>query len=261
MGLALAKGWVGDPRIARLSLVETAPSDAVRVLVQADTSRLNLLTDIDGLQGKPDIIVLAVKPQAFGALADRLAALTRPGTLVVSIMAGITLSQIARACPGAHCVRAMPNTPGQIGQGVTGFATSPGVPPEALALAEALLGALGPVHGPLPEPLMPVVTGVSGSGPAYVFALVEALARAGEAEGLSASLAASFARQTVIGAAALLAAEPDMAPEALRAAVTSPGGTTQAALAVLMGEGGLPHLMVQTVAAAARRDRELSGEA
>lgn len=251
MGMALALSWSRDAHVCRLDMFDPLPSETAQALADGQSVRLNPLPE------PADVLVLAVKPQVFGSVAPTLPGLIGPETLIVSIMAGVTLARLRALTGHARLVRAMPNTPGQIGAGITGYGVAPGLSPSDDALARRLLGALGPVVGPLPEAVMPEVTAVSGSGPAYVFALVETLAAAGEAEGLPPDAARALARQTLIGAAALLDAERGTPPEALRAAVTSPGGTTQAALAVLMAPEGLPHLMRATVRAAAARDREL----
>ena len=185
----------------------------------------------------------------------RVASLGGGGTLVVSVAAGTPLRLFEAAFgAGTPVVRAMPNTPAAVGQGITALAANAAAGTEGLATAEALLSAVGRVVRLAEEAQMDAVTGVSGSGPAYVFHLVEALARAGEDAGLAPDLAMALARQTVAGAGALLAASEESA-EQLRVNVTSPQGTTAAGLEVLMAE--LPDLMRRTVAAAAARSREL----
>jgi pyrroline-5-carboxylate reductase len=207
-----------------------------------------------------DLLILAVKPQGFGATTDALKAWVGPGTLVISIMAGVTIARIGSALGCERIARAMPNTPGAIGMGATGFALSDACGEAEAATTAALLEPLGLVVGPLNESQMDAVTAVSGSGPAYVFLLVESLAAAGRSVGLDEATANALARETIIGAGALLGefAEP---PSELRRQVTSPGGTTAAALDVLMSAGGMPDLMRKAVEAAARRGAELAKEA
>ena len=205
--------------------------------------------DNDPVAGDADIVVLAVKPQQW---REATAALSMP-RLVVSVMAGVALAALEARFPAATVVRAMPNTPARIGAGVTALFTRA---PDAAARAEAdaLMRPAGDCVWLDDETQFDAVTAVSGSGPAYVFAFIEALAAAGIDAGLPATLSARLARQTVIGAAAL-AASIDSPPAALRAAVTSPGGTTAAGLAAL--QPGLDALLRATVAAAQSRSSAL----
>lgn len=257
MGSVMAHGWLSDlgsAGLARLSVVEPTPDEDV-----VDAANEKLIT-LNPTPEQADIVVLAVKPQGFGAAADGLKAWIGPETLVVSIMAGVTIARIGQALGVTKIARAMPNTPGAIGMGVTAFSLS-----EACCDAESvatgkLLEPLGLVIGPLGEDKMDAVTAVSGSGPAYVFLLVEALAAAGRSAGLGEATANALARETIVGAGALLGASAE-SPSELRKAVTSPGGTTAAALDVLMSAGGLPDLMRKAVDAAARRGAELAREA
>lgn len=200
----------------------------------------------------PRLVLLAIKPQMLETVATQLAGRLDHQPLVISILAGIETPTLSRLSP--RVVRAMPNLPVRIGQGTT--ALFGGSAPDR-AVAEALMAAAGHAHWLDDEALFDAVTGVSGSGPAYLFRFVEALAAAGEAAGLPADLAAGLALDTVTGAAAL-AAGRDVSPAELRAQVTSPNGTTAAGLAVLDGEGALTALLTATVAAAARRSRELA---
>ncbi len=195
----------------------------------------------------PDILVVAVKPQLLAAAAAPVVGRLKPDTLVISIMAGVSAAAVSAAFGRRAVVRTMPNTPAQIGQGVTALFGSD-------VRAEALMTAAGACVWLDDEAQFDAVTAVSGSGPAYVFAFVEALARAGVAAGLPDGLAAELALQTVAGAGAL-AGLRDATPAALRVAVTSPAGTTAAGLAVL--QPALDRLLTETVAAAARRSREL----
>lgn len=206
------------------------------------------------------VLVLAVKPQLMDDVLPTLAPLVTPETLVISIAAGRTLASLAaELAPGTAIVRAMPNTPAAIGQGITAATFNAHVTLAQRATARALLEAVGAFAWVDEEAQMDAVTAVSGSGPAYVFLLAETLAAAGAAAGLPPALAATLARHTVSGAGALLAAQPDVDPATLRRNVTSPGGTTAAALSVLMAEPGLQELMTRAIAAATARGRELAG--
>jgi pyrroline-5-carboxylate reductase len=257
MGSAMARGWLSDlgsAGLARLSVVEPMPGEDV--VDAADHKLISLNPTAEQV----DIVVLAVKPQGFGDAAAALKAWVGPETLVVSIMAGVTIARIASVLGTAKVVRAMPNTPGAIGMGATGFSLSDACGDDEAVVASKLLEPLGLVVGPLPENQMDAVTAVSGSGPAYVFLLVEALAAAGRSAGLDEATANALARETVVGAGALLG-EFAESPAELRKNVTSPGGTTAAALDVLMSAGGLPDLIRKAVEAAARRGAELAREA
>jgi pyrroline-5-carboxylate reductase len=201
-----------------------------------------------------DTLVLAVKPQVMGDVLPTVAPMRDEATLVVSVAAGITCARLGTLGPGP-VVRAIPNTPAAVGKGMTA-AFAAGASAEQVRLADALLASVGAVAWVEEEALIDAATAVSGSGPAYVFHLVEALAAAGVAEGLSEDVAAALARQTVIGAGALLE-RSTLDPGTLRSNVTSPGGTTAAALSVLMETGALTDLMTRAVRAAAVRSREL----
>ena len=204
----------------------------------------------------PGVVVLAVKPQMMGSVLPGLAG-GGAERLVLSVAAGVTLAAYGRAFPGAAVVRAMPNTPAAIGQGITAIVGNAHAGPAAMDMAESLMAAVGRVVRLRDESQMDAVTAVSGSGPAYVFHLIETLAAAGAAEGLPPGLALDLARATVAGAGAL-AMQEDEDPAKLREAVTSPNGTTAAGLAHLMDpDTGLGPLMRRTVAAAAARGREL----
>lgn len=255
MGGALLKGWLGSGRFARIAVVEPEPASALRDL--AAQGRIRLMPAF--VAGPCDAIVLAIKPQVLKGAGALLADIGRTRALVLSIAAGVPLGLLAAglgAGTGVRLVRAMPNTPGAIGRGVTALCAGPGLGTADRALAEALTAALGRTLWLADEALMDAVTAVSGSGPAYVFLLAEALAEAGMAEGLDAETAATLARTTIAGAGALL--ESDSRPAAaLRRDVTSPGGTTQAALDVLTAKDGLASLLRRAVAAAVKRAKEL----
>lgn len=244
MGSAMLKGWLAaGVRPDAVHVVDPAPSDWLR----STGVHVN-----DALPSAPAVLVVAVKPQMMAqALPDlRVGA----GTLVISVAAGTPLARFQGAFPGAAVVRAMPNTPAAIGRGITALVGD--VSAADMALAQQLLAAVGETVHLQSEAQMDAVTGVSGSGPAYVFHLIECLRDAGVAQGLPEGIALQLARATVAGAGAL--AMDGEAPGQLRQNVTSPNGTTQAGLEVLMPE--LPDLMRRTVAAAADRSKELSGE-
>jgi len=256
MGGAMLQGWLSlglDPR--RIAVLEPQPSAELSALAERG---LALNPPADALR-EVAVAVLAVKPQSAAEAAPRVAAIAGPGTLIVSIMAGKTLASLEQMLvPGAPVIRCMPNTPAAIGRGITVGVANANVSNDQRLLAHALLAAVGEVAWVDDEGLIDAVTAVSGSGPAYVFLLAEALARAGVEAGLPAALAERLARATVAGAGELLHRSP-LPAATLRENVTSPGGTTAAALAVLMGENGLDPLMREAVAAAARRSRELAG--
>ena len=203
--------------------------------------------------GTPDTLVLAVKPQVWRGVADEIAGRVGAETLVVSVMAGVTLAMLGDRFAPAAVARAMPNTPAARGAGMTGL-LAPALSADRRAAVEAMFAAAGAVAWLDSEADFDALTGISGSGPAYVFAFVEALTAAGIAAGLAPDTAARLARATVTGAAALLDGHAD--PAALRTAVTSPNGTTAAGLAILLP--ALPPLLRETVAAAAARSRELA---
>ncbi|AWN40588.1 pyrroline-5-carboxylate reductase [Methylobacterium durans] len=255
MGGAMLAGWLAgglDPR--RTAIVEAAPSPEIVELCAARGLALN-----PAAPPVSEAVVLAIKPQGLAATAPDLGPLIGPDTLVVSILAGKTIADLKARLPGARAVvRAMPNLPASIGRGATGAAASPEVTPRQRDRADALLRAAGLVEWLDDEALIDAVTAVSGSGPAYVFLLAEALAEAGVSAGLPAEIAARLARATVAGAGALLDAEATEAAQ-LRRNVTSPGGTTAAALDVLMRADGMPALLREAVAAAKRRAGELAG--
>ncbi len=256
MGAAMARGWLRSLKsagLAKLHVVEPEPSAEVAAWGKSGKISLNRAAN------PADVVVLAVKPQGFAKAAPLIGGWIGPDTLVVSIMAGVTIRSISEALGVSKVARAMPNTPGAIGKGVTGYALSAQCGDEEKATAGKLLAPLGDVVGPLEEKHIDAVTAVSGSGPAYVFLLAEALEGAAKAAGLDDATAATLARKTVIGAGALLSEGGD--PADLRRAVTSPGGTTAAALDVLMARGAIPELMRKAVEAAATRGAELSREA
>lgn len=258
MGGAMLRGWLaqGLPA-ARIAVVDPAPGSETAALCAGEGVALRI-GDVVAPDGPPAVLVLAVKPQVFASAPSTFGALAGPRTLVVSVLAGIRIAALRAALPrAASIVRAMPNLPAAIGRGVSGAAGEPPLGDAHKAIADALLRAVGGVEW-LDEAQLDAVTAVSGSGPAYVFLLAECLAEAGVVAGLPAEVAARLARATLEGAGALLAAEPTRSPAALREAVTSPGGTTAAALEVLRARDGLGPLLRRAVAAAAARAQELS---
>jgi pyrroline-5-carboxylate reductase len=255
MGVALLQGWTrqGDgPLIA----VEPNPSAQLRKFAKAN--RIALLNSIDAIpQEKIRTCVVALKPQVLKTEAIRLKPVADSGALMLSIAAGTSLRELTKAWGiEARIVRAMPNIPGSIGHGISALFAPGNVTARERKTAQHLLAALGETIWVEREGLIDVVTAVSGSGPAYVFLLVEALADAAEAQGFDRGTADRLARATITGAGALLDAEPRPAAE-LRRDVTSPGGTTAAALSILQRRDGMTRLIADAVAAAVRRAKEL----
>jgi pyrroline-5-carboxylate reductase len=252
MGSAMLAGWLASGTVHRVAVIDpnATPVDDPRVI---------RLDPADPLRDfHPAVIVLAVKPQMMDAALPACRPFTG-GAVVLSIAAGRTMAGLAsRLGERTALVRAMPNTPAAIGRGITVAVASPLVTPSQRALCHTLLAAVGAVEWVEDEALLDPVTALSGSGPAYVFLLIEAMTAAGLKAGLPAALAATLARATVAGAGELARLSPE-SPEKLRRDVTSPNGTTQAALDVLMAADGLEPLLARAVAAATRRSRELAG--
>ena len=252
MGGAMLQGWLAlglDGK--QIAIVEPKPSADIAAL-QARGVRINPASLKDA-----SVIVIAIKPQDAATVVPTLKPLAGAGTLAVSVMAGKTLGFLDSALPCA-VVRAMPNTPAAIGRGITVAVPNAKVSAAQRALSHTLLSSVGAVEWVDDEGLIDTATAVSGSGPAYVFLLAESLARAGAAAGLPADLAARLARATVAGSGELLHRSP-LDAATLRQNVTSPAGTTAAALSVLMAPDGLDPLMQKAVAAATKRSRELAG--
>jgi pyrroline-5-carboxylate reductase len=250
MGGAMLQGWLqGGLPPSSVWVIDPKPSDWLKstgVTINGD------------LPAAPGIVLIAVKPQMMGDALPVLREMGNGTTLFISVAAGTPISAFEDAL-GSHSpiIRAMPNTPAAVGRGITSIIGNSHASSGQLDLAEVLLKAVGQVVRLENEDQMDAVTGVSGSGPAYVFHMIECMARAGEAEGLSPELAMQLAQATVAGAGALAEAA-DETPSELRVNVTSPNGTTQAGLDVLMDEeNGLPDLIRRTVGAAANRSREL----
>ncbi len=253
MGGAMLTGWLAQGLDAKhVVVIEPHPSAEISALA-AQGIRLNPSAKE---AGEVDTLVVAVKPQSFREAGAALKAFVGPSTLVVSIMAGTTIAVLESVC-GGSVVRAMPNTPAAIGRGITVAVAAKSVSAAQRAVADALLRATGSVEWVDKESLMDAVTAVSGSGPAYVFLLAEELARAGVAAGLPVELATKLARETVAGSGELLH-RSELTSTTLRQNVTSPGGTTAAALEVLMGTGGMQTLLTRAVAAATQRSKDLA---
>ncbi|HSY56015.1 MAG TPA: pyrroline-5-carboxylate reductase [Bradyrhizobium sp.] len=258
MGGAMLSGWLAQGLDARrVAVIEPHPSKEIQAYLSGGV-RLNPSAKE---AGNLAAFVVALKPQAFREAGPALKPYVDATTLVVSIMAGMTIGAIAEVLTGkdlgGHVVRAMPNTPAAIGRGITVAVAAKNVSHAQRETADGLLRATGSVEWVTDEGLMDAVTAVSGSGPAYIFLLAEELARAGIAAGLPEALATKLARETVAGSGELLH-RSELSAEVLRQNVTSPGGTTAAALEVLMGQDGLQSLLTRAVAAATKRSKELA---
>ncbi|MBU2981793.1 pyrroline-5-carboxylate reductase [Lentibacter algarum] len=254
MGSAMLEGWLaGGLPATSVYVIDPNPSDWLR------TTGVHINA---ALPTNPAIVLVAVKPQMMGAALPTLQAMGNGETLFVSVAAGTPIAHFEEVL-GAQSpiIRAMPNTPAAVAQGITAIIGNSRATAAHLDMAEGLLKAVGEVVRLTSEAQIDAVTGVSGSGPAYVFHLIETLANAGVAQGLPAEMSMQLAKATVAGAGAL-AMQASESPSQLRVNVTSPNGTTQAGLEVLMDEAtGLPPLVEKTVAAAADRSRELANDA
>jgi pyrroline-5-carboxylate reductase len=255
MGSALLKGWIAN-KLTPVVVIEPNPSAELKRLVSR--ARAVIVPGIaDARAGHVRACVVALKPQVLRTEAAALRAIADTGATMISIAAGTTVQSLTKAWGRkARIVRAMPNTPGAIGRGITALFASSLATAKDRKLAEQLLGSLGATVWLKRESDLDAVTAVSASGPAYVFLLVEALAEAARAEGLPRGVAEKLARATVAGSGALLAADASD-PQALRRAVTSPGGTTEAALKILMAREGLSALIARAVSAARKRAKQL----
>lgn len=250
MGSAMLAGWLdGGLPASSVFVIDPFPSDWLR------GAGVNINVDVPA---DPAVALVAVKPQMMGDALPTMQALGNGTTLFVSVAAGTPIARFeAELGPRTPIVRAMPNTPAAVGRGITAIIGNDHATDAQVALADALLSAVGQVVRLDTEDQIDAVTGVSGSGPAYVFHMIETLAAAGEAQGLPAQMAMQLARATVAGAGALAEAA-DESPSQLRVNVTSPNGTTQAALEVLMDEtDGFPALLNRAVKAATDRSKEL----
>ena len=257
MGLAMLSGWLDrglDPK--QIIVQDPSPPERARELIKRHGIDLRAL--VGPLREAPSVLVVAVKPQVMDQVYPPLAQLARAGTVVLSVAAGRRIEGFERhLSKGASVVRCIPNTPSSIGRGITAAVGNAHVTPAQRATCDALLRAIGEVVWLEEEGLIDAVTAVSGSGPAYVFYLAECLAEAGVKAGLPAELSRKLARWTVSGAGELLH-RSDLPADVLRQAVTSPNGTTFAALQVLMADDGLAKIMREAVAAATKRSRELA---
>lgn len=264
MRIAVLGGGVMGETLATGFLRVITPQPDI-VIVEKRVERIAELRRLVGVQAvaefdavaQSDVVVLAVKPQDVPAVLAHVGPLIRPGTLLLSIAAGIRIASIEEHVNDrVSVVRAMPNTPARVGRGVTGVSAGPECSPEALALAGRLLASVGTVIE-VPESLQDAVTAVSGSGPAYVFFLAEAMIAAAEELGLDRDTAQRMVHGTILGAASLLDASGEDA-QTLRRNVTSPNGTTAAAISTLE-ERGVSQAIVAAIASARDRSRELSG--
>ncbi|MBL6938641.1 MAG: pyrroline-5-carboxylate reductase [Alphaproteobacteria bacterium] len=255
MGGALLRGWVAK-KIGPIIAVDTAPSLELTALAKKHHIAIfPAVANIDTVRARA--CVVALKPQILKDELPSLRPVAQSGALMLSIAAGTSLAAMTKAWGrGARILRAMPNTPGSIGRGITALYAGKSATQKDKALAESLLATLGATTWVKHEHDIDTVTAISGSGPAYVFLMVEALADAAEAEGLPRAQAEQLARATITGAGALL--DSNVTPPAeLRRNVTSPKGTTEAALKILMAKNGLSPLIRRAVAAARRRGAEL----
>lgn len=255
MGGAMLSGWLDDGIAPQnITIVDPSPNPAMQLAIKDHRLR-HEPSPPDSLVA--DVIIVALKPQIMDAALPALRTLIGPDTVSVSVAAGKTLAGMTRGLGDTAIIRAMPNTPAQVRRGITVCVGNPFVSKQHRATVTGLLKSIGAVEWVDDEILIDAVTGLSGSGPAYVFHLAEAMAEAGIAAGLPPALAENLARATVIGAGELMHQSP-LSPDELRSNVTSPNGTTQAALEVLMAEDGLTRLMTRAVAAASKRARELA---
>ena len=258
MGGAMLGGWLAQGiSPGRITVIDPAPSDAMKAKLEKQAVRC-LGQAPEGFH--PDVIILAVKPQIMANVLPGAAPMVGPETLCVSVAAGVTLAQLQAGLGEATAIiRAMPNTPALVGKGMTVCCPNANVSGKQRHQTEMLIEATGKLEWVGDETLIDAVTAVSGSGPAYVFHLAECMAEAGIKAGLPRDLAMTLARQTVSGAGELLA-QSEERPAKLRENVTSPNGTTAAALSVLMADDAMARLVAEAVKAAKKRSIELSGE-
>jgi pyrroline-5-carboxylate reductase len=255
MATALAQGLVRAELLAPSSILASDPSDAARNSFARDVPGSNVLEQNEPVVSQADIVLLAVKPQKMSEVLADIRSAIRTSALVVSIAAGVTLARLAAGSPTRQrIVRVMPNTPALIGQGVSAYSLGENATHADGELVAKLLSAVG-VAFEVPESMLDAVTGLSGSGPAFVYSMIEALARGGAKAGLPAELAAEFAARTVAGAGQMVVVTGET-PAVLRERVTSPGGTTLAGLAVLQ-ERGFGEAVAAAVMAATKRSAEL----
>ena len=255
MGTALLAGWQQD---SQLEAVFTVIDPALNGPPKHKATRyLHQLYELE-TSYHPDLVILAVKPQMMASVLASLSGLGDEKTCFLSIAAGLSTARLTvQLGRPARWLRVMPNTPAAIGQGISALYAAHDVPPKMINISRQLMGAVGDVVDIADETLMDAVTALSGSGPAYVFLLAEVMAAAGEKLGLPKELSVHLARQTVSGAGALMAAEPTTEAGQLRRNVTSEGGTTAAALALLQADDGLQPVFDRALRAARDRGREL----
>ncbi len=254
MGQALLRGWLSDG-LGPVTVVDSQANAAAPFLNDARVAWVSVLAELPpGFHA--ETVVVAVKPQMVEAVGASLRSIITESTLIVSILAGTSIASLSQLLGGSSVVRVMPNLPASVGRAMSVAVPSAAVSAVQRAAADRLLRAVGQVEWIDDEALIDPVTGVSGSGPAYVFLLVEVLATAGVKAGLAPDLAMKLARQTVVGAAELMH-QSDLTAAELRRNVSSPGGTTIAALSVLTAEDRLQSLFDDAVEAAAERAREL----
>jgi pyrroline-5-carboxylate reductase len=254
MATALARGWIAAGLVNPASCRASDPFPDARNRFQEQTG-CPATGDNREVVAASDVLVIAVKPQTMPALLDEIRNLATQKHLVISIAAGVPIKKLADGLPGAgRIVRVMPNTPCLLGVSATGIAAGPGAKPEDVALVERLFNAVGKAYS-LPEALLDAVTGLSGSGPAFVYVMIEALADGGVKMGLPRDVALTLAAQTVLGSARMVL-ETKQHPAVLKDAVASPGGTTIAGLHVLE-KGGFRTAIIDAVEAATRRSTEL----
>jgi len=254
MARALIRGLVGTATVDGNEIIAADPDQATLEALEAELD-IRITNDNLGAVAEADVVILATKPQVFAKMLPGIAAALGPDKLLISVAAGISTGLIERALPaGVRVVRTMPNTPALVGAGATAIAAGSQATEEDLELAEALFRSVG-ISVRVPEDQLDAVTGLSGSGPAYVFAFIEALRDAGVSEGLAEDTALQLASQTVFGASRLLRDEKE-SPEVLRERVTSPGGTTRAGLDALAA-GNFSEVIAGAIRAATRRSAEL----
>jgi pyrroline-5-carboxylate reductase len=255
MATALARGFVEQQLIPAASIAASDPSDAARTAFTAEVAGAKVVAENSPVVAHADVLILAVKPQLMKDVLTDVRSSMRPDTLVVSIAAGVRLATLAASLPtGQRIIRVMPNTPCLIGRGASAYSLGPHATAVDGNLAAQLLAAVGIAHL-VPEEQLDAVTGLSGSGPAFVYTMIEVLSEGGVQMGLPAALAAELAVHTVAGAAEMVLATGET-PATLRDRVTSPGGTTLAGLKALEG-GGFNKTLIDAVRAATRRSAEL----
>jgi pyrroline-5-carboxylate reductase len=255
MATALARGFIEARVVAADAITASDPSSAAREAFARDVGGVNVCDDNASVVKAADVLILAVKPQSMDAVLAEIQTAIEPASLVVSIAAGVTLERLAASLPsGQRIVRVMPNTPCLIGRGASCFSLGPHATRSDAANVAAMLTAVGAAFE-VPESQLDAVTGLSGSGPAFVYSMIEALTDGGVSVGLPAKLAAELAARTAAGAAEMVLQTGD-SPAVLRDRVTSPGGTTQAGLAVLKDQN-FQDAVAAAVHAATRRSAEL----